>query len=504
MRWRTRLLRTVASAGLTLLLPCSEPCISAVAQQPPQEQIEHSAVHAHRPAAPRLSPARSATALPALCASCIRENLEYLAGPALHGRGSATEDEHHAAEFIAGKLQKYGLQPAADAGDFIQTVTIESRQVIGSPTLSAGGNAAQGATIWAHGRDVVFLNLPRAEATGELQKLDLAETSASASSVREDAALAVKLKPGTTFEQLQAALAPLSHSKAEIVMISSTPELKGMFQAMSAHPPHTPQKIGNDEPPSSAIVVLVALHAFQHIWSLPDGAFIRVQGQLSPWRETHTWNVLAKIPGGYEDQMILLSAHLDHLGVVKGKTYPGADDDASGTVAVMELARALAREPKPKRTIVFALWGSEEAGMIGSRYFLQHPTFPLKDIIANLEFEMIGRPDPAVKPDELWLTGWDRSNLGPEMAAHGANLVSDPHPGENFFTRSDNFPLAQKGIVAQTVSSYGLHKDYHQPSDTFTKINWMHLDESIASMIGPVLWLANSDFMPAWKPDLKP
>ena len=93
-----------------------------------------------------------------------------------------------------------------------------------------------------------------------------------------------------------------------------------------------------------------------------------------------------------------------------------------------------------------ALWGSEETGLVGARYFLQNPTFPLNDIVANLEFEMIGRPDPKLNPDELWLTGWERTNLGPELAQQGANLVGDPRPSEKFFTRSDNYALAKEGI----------------------------------------------------------
>jgi hypothetical protein len=109
-----------------------------------------------------------------------------------------------------------------------------------------------------------------------------------------------------------------------------------------------------------------------------------------------------------------------------------------------------------------------------------------------------------VKPNELWLTGWERTNLGPELAAHGAQLVGDPHPDQGFFQRSDNFALAKKGIVAQSVSSYGLHTDYHQPTDTVDKIDWTHLDSAIGSMIAPVSWLANSSFTPAWNAGGKP
>ncbi|MGH9566876.1 MAG: M28 family metallopeptidase, partial [Candidatus Angelobacter sp.] len=140
----------------------------------------------------------------------------------------------------------------------------------------------------------------------------------------------------------------------------------------------------------------------------------------------------------------------------------------------------------------------------GDHYFLQHPPAPLEKIVANLEFEMIGRPDPAVKPDELWLTGFERSNLGPELAKHGAKLVADPHPKQNFFQRSDNFALAKQGVVAQTVSSFGLHKDYHRPSDDLAHIDFAHMEQAIQSMIDPVEWLANSDFKPEWAAGKKP
>ncbi|MGP0017166.1 MAG: M20/M25/M40 family metallo-hydrolase [Candidatus Sulfotelmatobacter sp.] len=228
-------------------------------------------------------------------------------------------------------------------------------------------------------------------------------------------------------------------------------------------------------------------------------------------KDWHTRNVIGVLPGSdakLKDQVILLSAHLDHLGVgrpVNGDSiYNGADDDASGCVAVLQLARALAAGARPKRTVLFVLFGSEETGGQGDQYFLRHPPLPLDHIVANLEFEMIGRPDPSVKPDELWLTGYDRSNLGPELARRGAKLVADPHPAQQFFQRSDNFALAKRGIVAQTVSSYGLHSDYHRPSDDLAHIDFKHMEHAIASMVDPVEWLANSDFKPEWLPGKKP
>ena len=246
--------------------------------------------------------------------------------------------------------------------------------------------------------------------------------------------------------------------------------------------------------------------------ALPNPLPERVQQRLSHFENVprkETWNAIGVLRGTSEaSETVLLTAHLDHLGigpaVNEDDIYNGADDDASGTTAVLALAHILATGKRPKRTIVFALFGSEELGGFGNRAFLAHPPVPLASIVANLEFEMIGRPDPAVPEGTLWLTGYDRTNLGPELARHGAHLVADPHLAQHFFRRSDNYALAQQGIIAQTVSSFGLHKDYHQPSDELSKIDFDHMDRAIESMVAPILWLADTNWKPAWNPGKQP
>ena len=227
---------------------------------------------------------------------------------------------------------------------------------------------------------------------------------------------------------------------------------------------------------------------------------------------TATWNAVAVLPGSdskLKDEVILLTAHLDHLGVlitpVNGDAINnGADDDASGTTAVLNLARTLAMGKPPKRTVVFALFGSEEMGGYGARGFLAKPPVPLASLVTNLEFEMIGRPDPLVPNGTLWLTGYERSNLGPELAKHGAKIVADPHPKENFFMRSDNITLARKGIVAQTVSSYGLHTDYHHVTDELKTIDFPYMTNAIAGMETSIRWLTSTSWKPEWLPGGKP
>jgi Zn-dependent M28 family amino/carboxypeptidase len=226
-----------------------------------------------------------------------------------------------------------------------------------------------------------------------------------------------------------------------------------------------------------------------------------------------TYNAYAMLRGSdpvLSAQTILLSAHLDHLGYRPNlhgsdSIFYGADDDASGTTAVLELARSFASAPhRPRRTVVFVCFGSEETGGQGNEYFMANPPAPLSSIVANLEFEMIGHSDPSLAPHQLFLTGWERTDLGPTLATHGAPLVADPHIKGQFFQRSDNFALAQRGIVAQTVSSYGLGKHYHTPADDLAHIDFEHLATAIQSMIPSVRWLANTDWKPAWNPGGRP
>ena len=202
--------------------------------------------------------------------------------------------------------------------------------------------------------------------------------------------------------------------------------------------------------------------------------------------------------------VVLFSAHLDHLGVVKGVTFPGANDDASGTTAVLELARAMAASGPHKRGILFICYGGEELGGVGSNYFAQHPPIPLTDIVANIEFEMIGAQDPKLPPGKMMMTGFDRSNLGPELAARGFLVTGDPYPEEHFFERSDNYQLALNGVVAHTISGWAVTPTYHQPSDTAANIDIAFMTRAIQSLIEPARWLVDGDFRPHWVPGGQP
>jgi hypothetical protein len=179
-------------------------------------------------------------------------------------------------------------------------------------------------------------------------------------------------------------------------------------------------------------------------------------------------------------EVVVVGAHFDHIGIrapVDGDSIAnGADDDASGTVAVMEAARIIAAGPRPKRTVVFAAFTGEEGGGFGSRWYMDHPPFPLDRHVAQIQVEMIGRPDSlAGGSGKAWLTGFERSTMGATLAAAGLPVVADPRPSQSFYTRSDNIRFARMGVIAHTLSSFNLHKEYHGVNDETELVDFDHM-----------------------------
>jgi Zn-dependent M28 family amino/carboxypeptidase len=208
------------------------------------------------------------------------------------------------------------------------------------------------------------------------------------------------------------------------------------------------------------------------------------------------------------DSVVLIDAHYDHLGIgpaVNGDSiYNGADDDASGVVAVLEIARALAAGPQPRRTVIFAATTGEEVGLLGTRWYLQHPVVPIQQMSANLEIEMIGRPDSlAGGAGRGWLTGFERSTMGPAFAAAGLPIGPDRRPAEHFFERSDNLAFARRGVPAHTLSSYGMHDDYHRPSDDLAHADIAHMTALIRAGAAAARLLADGP-APHWLPGMQP
>jgi len=210
------------------------------------------------------------------------------------------------------------------------------------------------------------------------------------------------------------------------------------------------------------------------------------------------------------DEAVVIGAHFDHLGVssagaVAGDSvWNGADDDASGVVAVLETARALAAGPRPRRTVVFLLTTGEEVGLLGTNWYVAHPAVPLARTVADLQIEMIGRPDSlAGGPGKAWLTGYARSTMGEALTAAGVAIVPDPRPAQEFFLRSDNVAFVYAGIPGHTISSFGMHTDYHRPSDETRAIDYAHMTATVRAVVRAARVLADGP-APQWKPGGRP
>ena len=222
-------------------------------------------------------------------------------------------------------------------------------------------------------------------------------------------------------------------------------------------------------------------------------------------------NVVGVLPGtdsALSREAVIVGAHYDHLGVgppVAGDSiYNGADDDGSGVIATLAIARALASGPPLKRTVIFLLTTGEEVGLLGTRWYVAHPVVPLERTVADLQIEMIGRPDPLVGGTGIaWLTGYERSTMGDIVKRAGLPIAPDPRPMQRFFERSDNIAFARIGIPAHTLSSYGMHTDYHTPADEVIKIDFPHMARVVAAGARLVRLLADGP-KPEWHPGGRP
>ena len=232
---------------------------------------------------------------------------------------------------------------------------------------------------------------------------------------------------------------------------------------------------------------------------------------LPPSRVVTGANVIGILPGTdsvLRNEIVVVGAHYDHLGFgrpVDGDSiFNGADDDGSGTVATIMIFRALGAIAPPRRTIIFIASTGEEQGVRGTRYYIEHPTRPLEQTVADMEIEMIGRPDSlAGGRGRAWLTGFERSTMGESFAAAGLPIGPDKRPGQSFFARSDNIAFARMGLPAHTLSSFNLHGDYHQVTDEVGAVDFEHMAAVIDAATKAVELLANGPTI-VWKPGGKP
>lgn len=228
-------------------------------------------------------------------------------------------------------------------------------------------------------------------------------------------------------------------------------------------------------------------------------------------------NVAGILPGSdpkLKDTYVMLTSHYDHIGLATSgddRVFNGANDDASGTASVLEVANALAAlHPRPKRSVIFVLFFGEEKKLRGSRYYAQHPLVPLENTIADLNLEQVGRTDASDGPQigTASLTGFDFSDVTRFLVDAGqrvgVKVYKNDQTSDPYFTRSDNVSLARAGVPAHTLCVAYDFPDYHAVGDEWQKIDYDNMAKVDQAVGVAMLRMADSPAAPKWNDEYLP
>lgn len=436
------------------------------------------------------APVRAQTAPPVVDPAWVAAHEAFLAGDALRGRGSATHDETVAAAYVAAQFQGFGLQPAPGMDGYTQTAAVTRT------TPSATGSLAIGGMVLSRGEGLGLLSGGDVAMRGPV----VVFTGTDPSTLPESEIVMITPPEGPAVGGWISA----AHRRgSRLVILRETATLRdAVARASSARPAFA--LAGAEARPSRTLLVVPAA-IYDRMALMPGTGAVWTPGPAHI-EETVTTNAIGWLPGTDPVAgVILIAAHLDHLGVrADGTILHGANDDASGVTAVLELARALSHGEPHRRGLLFVAYGSEEIGGLGSGYFGDHPPVPLTDIVANLAIEMIGAQDPNMPDGVMMMTGFERSTLGAALRDQGALIAPDLYPEQNFFERSDNYQLAVRGVVAHTIAGWAVTPTYHTAGDTIANLDIPFMTRAIQSLVGPLRWLADSEFVPEWTPGGRP
>jgi hypothetical protein len=469
----------------------------------------------------------------------IKKNLTVLASDSLEGRETSYPGQKRAANYIAGIFQKLGLKPIGDHGTYFQHFDIDYSRISPETNIvietagvkkkffwnkdfiseGAKDTIISGTAAFVGFTDSEFDSTAQAQLRGRIvfvligKKDYVDDTTRGATlrrlfSMRHDVgSLATCMIPDDN--------GPASYSRA-IPLLSRFDSEKGTMRLKSNRPDlHQPSLRFLI---STSFADEVLRLSGRSLKELRDDAFrnkefspifiddVIITIHTKVIREIkQTENVLALLPGSDAQRttpVIAFTAHYDHLGKSQnGVVFPGADDDGSGTAAVLELATAFVTNPiKPKYSLLFLTFTGEEKGLLGSQYYVDNPVISLAQTIADLHMDMIGRRDPSHQmhgdTNYLYVIGSDKISLELDSLLQAANRESeqldldykynDEQDPERYYYRSDHYNFAKNGVPAIFFFD-GLNEDYHKPTDTVDKIEFERMSR-ICRMIYDLGW----------------
>ena len=424
----------------------------------------------------------------------VTQDVTYLASDELEGRHNFTPNIRKAADFIAKRFNEVGLSPAPSAPDFKQQYLV---QKITPDTL----------TVEINGREI----------SSDLLSMATTETDFKWSSSPEDKNQSITQQTVNTVmigegDNMRKSLRELNNQGGQHLVLLH-PKHEESFKRYQSYFARGLTKLVDKSATEQGGVIVLALTDISKVkqFSVTGSAKVTT-APLS--------NVVGVLPGKSKaNEIVLYSAHYDHLGVKpsidetssdntqqennaqqSGEVFNGADDDASGVSAIINLANHFAKKGNNERTLMFAAFSAEEIGGFGSRYFSTHvePT----SITAMINIEMIGKP-ALFGEGTVWMTGMDRSTLGEQLnqalAPKNLKVYADPYPKQNLFYRSDNATLARLGVPAHSFSSTQLDKDehYHQVTDDINSLNLPSMLQVIKMLAIATTPLVDSSITPS-------
>ena len=470
----------------------------------------------------------------AITAAEMKDYLYFVASDEMAGRNTPSKELDLTAKFIALNLSRWGLKPGGDNGTYFQTIRLkrnkadlsQSSITIGDKTFKGGDDfllqqtsngPVSGALVFAgNGWMIKSKNLDTYTGLDVKDKIVVVAGTGG-------------LPPGVTVRDLSGTQGvdwadPYTYAKSKgakgliVILANAAGAWDTMRQRMSGNAPYSVDKDAGE----AAVPVVIAsqamidallngekLNATQlaeatgATFSFTNAKTVTVNAKDASEYAT-TQNVIAILEGSdakLKNEYVAIGAHYDHVGVgrpVNGDTiYNGADDDGSGTVAVMTLAHAFSlSNPRPKRSIMFAWHAGEEKGLWGSAYLVEHPPVPLANILTQLNIDMIGRTKAVgdTKEANANLTGAGEIYIiGSSLMSTQLGALSEtvnngyqklkfnykydaPDDTERLFYRSDHYNYAKKGIPIIFYFD-GVHEDYHQPGDSPDKIDYNKMEQ---------------------------
>ena len=462
-------------------------------------------------------------ALAGIVAANLRGDLSFLSSDALEGRYSPSPGLNIAAEFIASQFRAAGLEPAGDQ-DFFQTAQMVDRKMK-APT--SGMTLFDGAKTSTVSKDsirvvdataalqidrcpvIVFAKKdPDALKGVDLKGKAVIAPNFSRSSVPE-AELESAYKKSRAFDEA------VQQGNAQIEILVGKPRARGrsaLLEAAAAAKTHQP----------AVVVESDELKAWIENPSSSGDRAVSFDVPAPDDKPVVLKNVIGILRGSdpkLKDTYVLLTAHYDHIGTaetgasmtaqkpanISDKIYNGANDDGSGTVSVIEIARGLAKlKVHPKRTLVFMTFFGEERGDIGSDYYGRHPVFPIVKTVADVNLEQVGRTDSTEgkQLSNASVTGFDYStvtrylqNAGKQI---GVTVYLNKEASDAYFQRSDNAALAERGVPSHTLCVAFDYPDYHGLGDEWQKVDYNNMAK-VDRMVALALWnIGNAEQPPHW------